>query len=172
MKLKGILITIVILLSLVFAVLNWGVLIASVPINLLLTSIQFPVGLTLLILAVLLSTVFFVVSLIDRAGQLRQITQLERQLEALHKKLEQKRLTELESLGERFEVELQALVSQLSESANRLETVTKESLAEFEMRSKERLQHLEERVLLVRNELAADVAASQDFLKQELKPKS
>ena len=169
MRLKGILITLVIIISIVFAIANWQTLTATLPINLLFLQFEFPLGLGLLLTAVLLSVLFFFVSLLDRAGQLRQITNLERQLQNLQGKLEKKRLGEFETLESSFAEQLTGLVTKLAESAEKLEGVTRESLGEFETRSQERFNKLEERVLLVRNELAADVASAQEALQRFVK---
>jgi len=168
MRLKGMLITLVVLVGAVFAVSNWQTIFTNLPINLLFFTVSLPLGFMLLAAAVGLSAVFFLVSLIDRAGQLRQITVLERRIDTLQVKLEKRRVEEVGSLEAVLEKRVGELERQLESGMEHLEETLRESLAAFEMRSKERLQELEERVLLVRNELAADVAQVEDALRREV----
>lgn len=169
MRLKGILITLVILLAFLFAAVNWQTVSASLPVNFLFFTVQLPLGFTLLVSAVVLSAIFFAVSLIDRAGQLRQITQLERQLETLRTKMDARRLEEIAQLEQTYVRRCDSLEAQLSSGLGRLESEMRESLASFEMRSKERLTELQERVVMVRNELAADIAEAEDTLQRQVK---
>lgn len=164
MRLKGILITLVVLVGVVFAVTNWATLNAAVPINLLFLTVQLPLGLTLLTFALGLAVLFFVVSLVDRAGQLRQITQLERQNEGLRARLEKRRLEEFETLETRVLERVGASEGALTARLEKAEEGLREAMAEFEMREKERLDEVRERVVLVRNELAADIAEAEDTL--------
>ena len=166
MRLKGFLITLVSILTVIFAVTNWGALTTELPVSLIFFRVPLPLGLILLLIALGLSFLFFFVSLIDRAGQLRQITQLERHIETLQTKLDKRRQEEVASLEESMESKLDAVVTRLGESAERLESATRESLSEFETRSNERFEKLEERVLLVRNELAADIGAAQENIRK------
>ncbi len=167
MRIKGILFTIVVLLGLLFAVSNWQTITTTLPLNLLFFSVQLPLGLTLLVAAVGLSAIFFAVSLLDRATQLRQITQLERQLDGLRGKLERRRLEEFEALEGIVNQRFDALGEKLDGSMTHFEEVLRDSLAEFELRDKERLAALETRVVLIRDELAADIAEAEDSLKRQ-----
>src|SRR5690625_7390910 len=74
MRLKGILITAVVLFGATFAVANWQALFVTQNVNLFFASIELPLGLVLLFAAVGLSLMLFLVSLFDRAVQLRHIT--------------------------------------------------------------------------------------------------
>ncbi len=169
MRLKGFLITIVIILSLVFAVLNWQILTTNLPLNLIFFRTEFPVGLGLLISGVLLSIIFFVVSLIDRAGELRQISRLERQLEDFRHKLEQKRVQELEKLAQTTETGFTELKSLTSEKISAMEKESKNMLENFDSKITENLKAMESKILLVRNEVASSVAKSEDNLKKQVK---
>lgn len=162
MRLKGILITLVVVLGLVFAVTNWQTITTNLPINLLFFTLQIPLGLALLVTAIGLSALFFVVSLVDRAGQLRQITQLERQLEQLRARLDKRRLEEIGSIETAFNARCDELDKQIAAATEHLDGSLRESLADFEMRSKERVKAVEDRVILVRNELAAYIAEAED----------
>ena len=169
MRLKGFLITIVIILSLVFAVLNWQILTTNLPLNLIFFRTEFPVGLGLLISGVLLSIIFFVVSLIDRAGELRQISRLERQLEDFRHKLEQKRVQELEKLAQTTETGFTELKSLTAEKISAMEKESKNMLENFDSKITENLKAMESKILLVRNEVASSVAKSEDNLKKQVK---
>lgn len=167
MGLKGILITFILIISTIFAVINWNMLIADVPVNFIFFTLDLPIGLTLLLLTVGLSLIFFIVSLIDRAGQLRQITQLEKNLEKLQAKLSKRQQDEVAELDQHLSTQLEVLLGQLSSSAERLEKATSAELHNFEEHTKEQFKRLEERVLLVRNELAADIGMVQDSIKNQ-----
>lgn len=166
MRLKGILITAVVLLSAVFAAINWPVLFVVQPINLLFTTIEVPVGITLLLVALALSLLFFLVSLFDRASQLRQITLQERQILQLQGRLDQRRLEELAELAATVTAGLNGVGQQVRDENSRLETNLREDLTALEERNNARLEELQDRVMLVRNELAADIAASEDTLRR------
>lgn len=172
MRLKGILITIIVIISIVFAVTNWQALAANLPINFFFFSVQLPLGLILLGAAVILSAIFFFISLLDRAGQLNRITHLERQIEALQKKLEKKRVEELEGLEKVLADKMTGLTAEVQAYANKVESLTSQGMASLESKAEARFTHLEERVLLVRNELAADIAETEDSLKKQFSQKS
>lgn len=169
MRFRGILLTAVVVLAALFAVLNWSVLVTSVPINLLAVTLQLPLGFALLLLAVGLSLLFFATSLVDRAGQLRRVTQLERQIEGLQTKLERRRLEEVERLEQAYTERCDALDEQLAAGFARLEAALHEELAASETRTHERLDDVRERVVLVRNELAADIAEAEDALARRVR---
>lgn len=170
MRLKGLLITLVILLGIVFAVVNWATLNEAVPINLLFATVALPLGLTLLAFAVGLAVLFFVVSLVDRAGQLRQITSLERQNESLRARLETRRLEELEALERRVLDQVAGAQGTVVARIEKTEEGLRQALTEQETRTKERLDEVRERVVMVRNELAADIAEAEDALSRRATP--
>ncbi len=166
MRLKGILITVVVLLGILFAVTNWGAIMTTLPINLLFFTLQVPLGLALLSVAVALSVSFFVLSLFDRATQLRRTGQLERQLSALQAKLDRKRLEEIEGLETRLGERLMGLENKLGDESERSRLAQIERLEALGSQQLEQFGRLEERVLLVRNELAADIAEAEDALRR------
>ena len=98
MRSRGIVITLIVALLALFAALNWAVLAAPQPVNLVFFTVQAPLGLVLIVLAVLLCFIFLLFSLFRRASQLRQVSQLERALEGERKLGQQKRSAELEAL--------------------------------------------------------------------------
>lgn len=164
MKFKGLLLTVVVVLGLLFAVLNWQVLFSPTEVNLLLGAVQVPLGIMLLGLAVALSLIFFLAALWERAAQLRQVTQQERVIEGLRTQLERKRSEELAALEESLVEQYLTLRQQLESDTGRVETNLREELSQLERRNEERLELLQERVVLVRNELAADIGEMEDRL--------
>src|SRR5690554_370190 len=146
MRLKGILITAVILLGATFAAVNWQALLAEMPIDLLFGTYQIPLGITLLFVAIGLSLLFFLVSLFDRAVQLRQITQQEKQILALQGKLDRRRLEELAELSETIRSSLDSVGQQVRDENSRLEVSLREDLSSFETRTRDRIDELEERI--------------------------
>ena len=144
MRLKGILITIVVLAGAAFAAVNWQVLFGMQPVNLFFTTVEIPLGLVLLFLAVGLSLVFFLVSLFDRASQLRQITKQEQTIHALRQKLEKRRLEELAELGESVRLNLEHVAQQVRDENSRLEVSMREDVSSFETRMRDRMDELEQ----------------------------
>ena len=120
MRLKGILITLVVLLSLIFAAVNWQTLTTALPVNLLFTTVQLPLGLTLLLTAVGLSVLFFVLAYLDRLARLRQAAQLEHRLNEAHEKLEARRLTELDVIDRNVTDRVVALDAKVDSSTRRV----------------------------------------------------
>ncbi len=163
MRLKGILVTLVIVLGALFAVTNWQVLTEGRSVSLLLFPVVVPLGMVLLVAVVAIAVTFFFISLVDRAGQLRQITHLERQLEKAQTKLEQKRLEELEGLEERLGSRLDGLTDEVRD-VKRIERRIEEQQLLLREAVAQSADKLEERVLLVRNELAADIHHVEESL--------
>lgn len=181
MRFRGILLTIVVLLVLALAVFNWGVLTTPAPLDLLFVTVEVPLGLTLLLAVLVLASLFFLGALVDRAGQLRQVTQLERQVDALRTRVDENRAAELVHLEERVSADLESLASRFDEAMAKANVPAErasapaegdadgddagaQALATFEARLLARLDDVERRVGLVRNELAADIAQSEDAL--------
>lgn len=164
MRFRGIVLTLVVLLAALFAVVNWSLVITFVPINLLIATVQLPLAFVLLLTAVGVGLLFFTTSLLDRAGQLNRLTQLERQIENLQAKLDRRRLEEVETLERAYLTRCDALDEQLASGFARLEAAVREELTAAEARTGERLDDVKQRVVLVRNELAADIAEAEDTL--------
>lgn len=197
MRSRGILLTIVVLIVLAIAVFNWPSLTAVVPLDLIVFTAEVPLGITLLLAMLVLASLFFLGALIDRAAQLRQVTQLERQLAASRTQLEQKRASDLAKVEARLSADVRDLAARVDEAAARtaaesgalergaaragapepgqpgapasLEVLG--ALGALEARLMERLDAVEQRVGLVRNELAADIAQSEDALTRRLEPR-
>ena len=166
MRLKGILITLVVLLALIFAALNWQTLMTYQDVNLLFVQVLAPLSMILLWTAVGLAVLFFLLSLLDRASQLRQITHLETEIERLHRRLDQKRLTELEELEVRLDAHMDLIEERLVGVADTMQSRLGDHQQALREEFREHAGRLEERVLLVRNELAADIAQMEDNLKE------
>ena len=90
------------------------------PVNLLFTTLQLPLGLTLLITVVSLSALFFLLGYIDRARQVRQAAALEHQLNEAHAKLEARRLTELDVIDRNVTDRVVALDAKVDSSTRRV----------------------------------------------------
>ena len=146
MRLKGILITVVVIFGAAFAAVNWQALFAVQSVNLFFTTVDLPLSLILLLLAIALSLVFFLVSIFDRAVQLRQITQQENTIYALRQKLDRRRLDELAELGENVRVNLDSVMQQVREENSKLEVSLREDVSSFETRMRDRIDELDDRL--------------------------
>ncbi|MFO7545320.1 MAG: hypothetical protein R6W77_07465 [Trueperaceae bacterium] len=179
MRLRGILLTIVILAALLLAVLNMETLTTRVPLDLAVVRTTFPLGLALLIAVVVVAVIFFLAALVDRAGQLQQLTHIERQAESLRQKLDayeqgeanrvEERLdTAAATLDERLDDVTRSLREQLDVGVADLTAKMQQQLETVEARDAERHAELTERIGVLRNELAADVAQTEDTLLRRL----
>lgn len=166
MRLKGIVLTVVNVLALAFLVINWQAIMTPLPINLLFTTMQVPLGLILVLTAIGLSILFFIMAFFDRVGQLNQIVNLERDLGKLRSQLESRRLAELEGIETSLGEQLSGVEVRVAETVAKLEASMQGAMTSFEAHTDEHLNKLEERVLLVRNELAADIAEAEDTLRR------
>ncbi len=192
MRFRGILLTVVVLLAALLAALNFDALVQPVPIHLLVVTWQGPLGLVLLLTLVALAVLFFLAALVDRAGQLRQVTQLDRQLADVRAKLGSREreaagrlegrldaaIAELkaqvgatkETLDARIGTASVTLESRVAERFQALEGTLHEALTAMETRDKQRIDALHERLVRVRDELAADVAQTEDALTRLARP--
>lgn len=168
MRFQGVLTALVVLLGIIFTVLNWPVLIAGQPVKLVFTHTQWSLGIVLVIIAVGLSVLFFVLSLADQAAQLRRVNRFQRQQESLHEALERKRLAEVEALEQTLIERVGALDQTLAKDSTQLQTALRADLEEHRQSWAEHAEKLEQRLLLLRNELAADIAQVDDTLRHKL----
>jgi len=143
MRLKGILITLVVVLGAAFAAVNWQALFTVQPVDLFFGTAELPLGLLLLLLALGLGLVFFLVSLFDRAVQLRQLTRKENTIQGLRKQLERRRHEEIAELAESVRRDLGQVTEQLKEENSRLEISMREDVSSFETRMRDRMDELE-----------------------------
>lgn len=170
MRTRGILLTVVVLLGVLFVVVNWSMLTTNMPVNLLFGRIEMPVGLVLMLLVVILAAIFFMGAMFDRAAQLREIRRLERQLEKARTQLDARRLEEIAEVREAVQAWGSSLERRVDERVGAAENALRDAMTDAESREKERIAKLEERVILVRNELAADVGEAEDSLRRMLGP--
>ena len=166
MRIRGALFTVVVLLALIFAVMNWQTVTTPLPIWLLFGTVEVALGLLLLAIILVLTGFYFFAGLLDRATQLRQVSHLERQMEQLQDRLARKRSEELEGIERAFRERSDKLEGVVRERGDMLEEALSRKLADHEMRTKDRIEGVSERVVLVRDELAADVAEAEDLLRR------
>jgi len=169
MRLKGIVLTVVNVFALAFVVINWQAIMTPLPINLLFITMQVPLGFILVLTAIGLSILFFIMAFFDRFGQLNQIVSLERELAKMRKQVEAQRSEELSGMELKLGEQLSGVEDRVADTVSKLEASMRESIANFETHTDEHLDKLEERVLLVRNELAADIAEAEDALRRNVK---
>jgi uncharacterized integral membrane protein len=170
MRARGILLTVLVVLLAVFAAVNWSTLAAPLPVNLLLLRVEVPVGLVLLGVTVGLALVFFAGALFDRAGQLSEVRQLEKSLDKARAKLDARRLDEIGELRDALQAWGTSLEKRIDERVGAAESSLREAIADVEGRERQRMDEIEQRVLTVRNELAADVGEAEDALRRMLGP--
>lgn len=146
MRLKGILITIVVLFGAAFAAVNWQALFTIQSVNLFFTTVDLPLGLLLLLAGIALSLLFFLLAIFDRAAQLRQITQQEATIKALRQQLDRRRLEELAEMGENIRVNLDHVIQQVREENSKLEVSVREDVSSFETRMRDRIDELDDQM--------------------------
>lgn len=163
MRSRGIVITLIVVLLALFAALNWTALVARQPVHLVFFTVQAPLGLVLIGIAVALCFIFLLFSLFRRAAQLRQVSGLERTLEGERKLNQQKRSAELEALetrlGERFGGLEASFKAALSEHYGRLEAG-----------ERAQAERMEGHVLNIRRELATDLEQIETSIRRSLPP--
>jgi uncharacterized integral membrane protein len=123
MRAQIILATIVLLLTMIFAALNWTPLSAPVPINLLVTQVQGPLGLVMLGLGAVMLALFVLQVLSLQASVLLQSHRQSRELTAqreLADKAEASRFTELRQVLERELANLKGRSEQVGEVLKQL----------------------------------------------------
>ena len=170
MKSKGVLVTALIVLTVVFTLLNWGALFTYLPVNFLFFQIELPLGLFLIGAFLLACLLFLLLSLFRRASQLRDITRMERQLDDMSKKLNKNRSDEIVGLENKILERLDGLENRMTESDTGFRTVVSEHTNHIEAHERAQVERLEERVLSIRNELAADIAQVETSLRKSLPP--
>lgn len=163
MRSRGIIVTLVVLLGLLFTGVNWSSLAVPLPISLIFFELEAPLGLILIAFSALLSFVFLLVSLFRRAGQLRQLSQLEAELGRERALVQKKRLAEFETLetrlGERFGTLETNIRGALGEQQSRLEAG-----------ERAQVERLEGQVLSIRRELATDMERLETSIRRSLPP--
>jgi len=159
---RGMIVTLAVMLLLLFTVLNFSPLAVNFPLNLIFFQVQAPLGLILIAFALTLSFIFLLASLFRRAGQLRQISHLETELEKERALVAKKRLAEFETLEGRLDERFAAL-----------ETTVQKALAEQYSRlevSRAQLERLETQVLGIRSDLSNDLEQINTAIRRSLPP--
>jgi hypothetical protein len=143
---------------------NWESMLQAVRLDLLFTTVVTTVAALVGLTALVLSAVFLLGALLDRAKYLQQISQMERHLEEARAELDRKRAADLDAfaidVGERFGELRDALDGAVARLGDELAARIDEGRDELA----ERIDGVRERVVVVRDELAADVAELEDAL--------
>lgn len=167
MRSRGIIVTLIVILLLLFAFLNFSSLVVNLPLNLIFFRVQAPLGLILVGFALFLSFIFLLVSLFRRAGQLRQISQLETELERERALVEKKRLAEFEALEGRMIERFGALEATLQQA---VQSALAEQHSRLELSERAQLERLETQLLGLRNDLADDLGELNTAVRRSLPP--
>lgn len=168
MKLRGILITVLVALAGIFAAVNWATLTTTLPVNLLVRRVDAPVGLVLLAILVGVAFTGFLLSLLERADQLREIRTLERRLERTREKLDKQQARDVNDLKDAMRAWGESLEERIDGRVERAEVTIQNAIDRAGEEDGRRFTELESRVTTVRNELAADVGEAEDTLRRML----
>jgi uncharacterized integral membrane protein len=162
---------------LLLAAINRAALLEPVTVELLVTQAEWPLWPAVVLLPLLLSGIYLLAALFDRARHLRQVVALERQLETARRDLDRGREAALDALAERFEARIEGLEASLEGSVSGMEQrlVTRVDgvdahVGRVELEQREALEGLTARVKVVREQLVADVAEAQDALLRGIAP--
>jgi uncharacterized integral membrane protein len=162
---------------LLLAAINRAALLEPVTVELLVTQAEWPLWPAVVLLPLLLSAIYLLAALFDRARHLRQVVALERQLETARRDLDRGREAALDALAERFEARIEGLEASLEGSVSGMEQrlVTRVDgvdahVGRVELEQREALEGLTARVKVVREQLVADVAEAQDALLRGIAP--
>ena len=168
MRARGILLTVLVLVFVLFAAVNWTALTTPVPVELLVARLEVPLGAALAAVTIGLAVIFFAGALFDRSAQLTEIRRLEVQLEKARAELDARRSREIGEVKDAVHAWGASLEKRLDERVAAAETSLRSALSEVDEREARRFTSLEGRVVTVRNELAADVGEAEDTLKRLL----
>jgi len=164
MRGRLLLLTVLMVIAALAAALNWEAMRTSLRLELLVTSFDVAVGWVLLTMTLVPALVLLVAGLIDQARALRRVDALERQLEHARDAAERARSAEIEALERSLEGRLEGLREAVAEAVHSSEGRLDARLEASEQALAERLDSLWERVVVVRDELAADIAEAEDTL--------
>ena len=175
MKLRSWIAIVLVVPVLVVAAFNVPALLAPVPVDLLVTTVRAPLWPFVVGVPLVLAAVFLGAALLDRARQLRQVAALERQLEEARAVVERGREQSLDGAVREVLGRLDALESVVEGVGSGMESRLGARLDALGARREagdqavnERLSALAERVVRVRDELAADVAEAEDAVLRAL----
>lgn len=160
---------------LVVAAFNAPQLLAPVPVDLWVAEVRLPLWPAVVGVPLVLVAVFLGAALLDRSRQLRQVAALERQLEEARAAVDRGRDQALDGVARDLAARLDALEAVVEGVAAGVETRFGARVAALEAARvardgavDERLAALSDRVLRVRDELAADVAEAEDAVLRAL----
>ena len=175
MKLRSWIAIVLVVPVLVVAAFNVPALLAPVPVDLLVTTVRAPLWPFVVGVPLALAAVFLGAALLDRARQLRQVAALERQLEEARAVVERGREASLDGAVLEVLGRLDALESVVEGVGSGMESRLGARLDALGERRdagdeavRERLSALNERIVRVRDELAADVAEAEDAVLRAL----
>jgi uncharacterized membrane-anchored protein YhcB (DUF1043 family) len=143
---------------------NWESMTVGVRLDLLFTTVVTTVGALVGLVALALTAVFLLGALLDRAKYLQQLSQMERHLEEARTELDRKRAADVAALSDEVAERFEGLRDALDGAAARLGVELGDRLEDVRGELAERIDAVRERVVVVRDELAADVAELEDAL--------
>lgn len=158
MPIKALFLAVIALLSVIFAALNWQMLSVAQNVNLLLGQVNVSVGLVLVICLIGVSLIFFLLARFSELKTVRLVKNRDKKIKHLQEKLEAKTTEQFASFENRL--------------SEHFKHFTEQSDAEMQAQTKllsENKQRFDERVVSLRNELLANIAASKDNLKHLLR---
>ena len=158
------LIVVLVVAGVIVAAFNWNAMIQAVTIDLLFVTVTTTVGAIAGLVAATLIVVFLIAGLLDRSRHLEQLSLLERHLDDARIELAQKRATDLDTFGSEIAERLDALRAGLDGSLARVEDAVLAHVDEVGSDLGARVDAVRERVVVVRDELAADIAEVEDAL--------
>jgi DNA anti-recombination protein RmuC len=167
MRGRLLIVTVLVVAGALVAALNWEAMAAGVGLSLIFTEVTVSVGALVALVAATLVIVFLLAGLIDRATHLRQLSQLERHLEEARAALAKKRSADLDALGQELAQRLDAVAAGVDGALARLEERWQAQAEGLHEDLGARLDAVRERVVVVRDELAADIAEVEDALLRE-----
>lgn len=164
MRGRLLLLTVLLVAFALLAALNWDVMRTPLSLELLVTGLDVALGWVLLVMTLVPAAVLLIAGLLDQARALRRLDALERQLEQAREAVERARSAEIEALERSLEGRFEALGSSLEGALRGSEARLVDRFEGVEATLGERVSDLYERVVLVRDELAADIAEAEDTL--------
>lgn len=164
MRGRLLLLTVLLVVAALAAALNWDAMRTPLELELLVARAEVAVGWVLLAMTLTPIVVLLVAGLIDQARALRRVDALERQLEQARDAAERARSAEIEALERSLDGRLETLRSAVEGALAGSESRLEARFEAVEASLGERLEDLRERVVLVRDELAADIAEAEDAL--------
>ena len=175
MKLRSWIAIVLVVPVLAVAAFNVPALLDPVPVDFLVATVRMPLWPFVVGVPLVLAAVFLGAALLDRARQLRLVAALERQLEEARATVERGREQALDGAVRELAGRLDALEAVVEGVGSGMESRLGARLDALGARRdagdeavRERLSALHERVVRVRDELAADVAKTEDAVLRAL----